>query len=83
MMIPGHGRPLDPGGTLAARERRQAKEITRRAVEEQDVPMAVYGWLELSVCHYALHWMPRRLECLNIQICFFPHLICGIVLWCN
>ena len=53
MMPPGHGPPLNTGSASAVRERRQAKEITRRAVEEQDVPMAVYGWLELSVCHSA------------------------------
>ena len=34
----------------AVRERRQTKEIARRAVEEKDIPMAVYSWLELSVC---------------------------------
>eukprot|EP01043_Picozoa_sp_COSAG02_P028646 COSAG02_NODE_1745_length_11097_cov_12.346518_7_plen_56_part_00 len=52
-MPPGHGPPsdLDPGSAAAVRERRQTKEIARRAVEEKDVPMAVYGWLELSVCH--------------------------------
>lgn len=50
MMPPGHGPALEPSSATAVRERRQAKEIARRAVEEKDVPMAVYAWLELSVC---------------------------------
>ena len=50
MMPPGHGPALDPGSATAVRERRQIKEIARRAVEEKNVPMAVYAWLELSVC---------------------------------
>lgn len=50
MMPPGHGPSWESGSAGAVRERRQTKEMTRRAVDEKDVPMAVYGWLELSVC---------------------------------
>jgi hypothetical protein len=54
MMPPGHGPSTsssEPGSAAAVRERRQTKEMVRRAVEAKDVPLAVYGWLELSVGH--------------------------------
>ena len=44
-MPAGHGPPSEPG---SMGQRRQTKEMVRRAVEETDVPLAVYGWLELS-----------------------------------